>query len=184
MGTKILTDCPKCSKRMRIPINYVGTVRCPKCKFQFDKISKLDSETIEEEKPEKTNTCIHCGAENDVNSTIPGNYDYFRCRSCDFDSPLSPKVGKTIQKNPWLNHFTIGPTSGVWPISIVGCFLWLLAGITVGMIGIAIGLPYAFIALIAIIVVGILNFFFVLFINPAAELVEQTIVSGFKKIKK
>ena len=52
------------------------------------------------------------------------------------------------------------------------------------MIGIAIGLPYAFIALIAIIVVGILNFFFVLFINPAAELVEQTIVSGFKKIKK
>ena len=184
MGTKLLIDCPKCSKRMRIPVNYFGAVRCPKCKFQFDKVSKSDPESIGGEKTDKTNTCIHCGAENDVNSTIPENYDYFRCRSCDFDSPLSPKVRKTIQKSPWLQHFSIGPTTGVWPISIVGCFLWLLAGITVGMIGITIGLPYAFFALLGIIVVGILNFFFVLFINPAAELVEQSIVSELKKFKK
>lgn len=181
MGTKILTDCPKCSKRMRIPINYVGTVGCPKCKFQFDKIPKSDSETIDEEKPDKTNTCIHCGAENDVNSTISENYDYFRCRSCDFDSPISPKVGKTIQKNPW---FSVGPVSGIWAESIEGCFLFLFAGITVGLFGILM-LGEDFISMGAVIILwGIFQFFVVLFINPAAELVEQTIVSGLKKIKK
>jgi len=180
MGTKILIDCPKCSKRMRIPINYVGTVGCPKCKFQFDKIPKSDSETIDEEKPDKTNTCIHCGAENDVNSTIPENYDYFRCRSCDFDSPLSPKVGKTIQKNPWLSVLP----SDVWPKSIRGCFIFLFAGITIGMFGILMGNVFAFYAAPWIILLAISQFFVVLFLNPAAELVEQTIVSGLKKIKK
>ena len=158
MGSDILTDCPKCSKRMRIPINYVGTVRCPKCKFQFDKIPKSDSETIDEEKPDKTNTCIHCGAENDVNSTIPENYDYFRCRSCDFDSPLSPKVGKTIQKNPW---FSVVPGSGIWAESIVGCFLFLFAGITIGMFGILMGNVFAFYAAPWIILLAISQFFVV-----------------------
>lgn len=82
MGSDILTDCPKCSKRMRIPINYVGTVRCPKCKFQFDKITKLDSETIDEEKPEKTNTCTNCGGINGVESGLNG---YYRCKHCGYD---------------------------------------------------------------------------------------------------
>ena len=166
---------------MRIPINYVGTVRCPKCKFQFDKISKLDSETIEEEKPEKTNTCIHCGAENDVNSTTPENYDYIRCRSCDFDSPISPEVGKTIQKNPW---FSVVPGSGIWAESIVGCFLFLFAGIIVGLFGISMQVEPIALAGGGLFLWGIYQFFNVLFINPAAELVEQTIVSGLKKIKK
>ena len=67
---------------MRIPINYVGTVRCPKCKFQFDKISKLDSETIDEEKPEKTNTCTNCGGINGVESGLNG---YYRCKHCGYD---------------------------------------------------------------------------------------------------
>ena len=181
MGTKLLIDCPKCSKRMRIPVNYFGAVRCPKCKFQFDKISKSDPESIVDEKPDKTNTCIHCGAENDVNSTIPGNYDYFRCRSCDFDSPLSPKVGKTIQKNPW---FSVVPGSGIWAESIVGCFLFLLAGIIVGLFGASMQYETFFVMGVIIILWGIYQFFVVLFLNPAAELVEQTIVSGFKKIKK
>ena len=181
MGTKILIDCPKCSNRMRIPINYVGTVRCPKCKFQFDKIPKLDPETIDEEEPEKTNTCIHCGAENDVNSTIPENYNYFRCRSCDFDSPISPKVGKTKQKNPW---FSVVPGSGIWAESIVGCFLFLFAGIIVGLFGASMRYETFFVMGVIIILWGIYQFFVVLFLNPAAELVEQTIVSGFKKIKK
>lgn len=181
MGNKILIECPKCSKRMRIPVNYVGTVGCPKCKFQFDKIPKSDSETIDEEKPDKTNTCIHCGAENDLNSTIPENYDYFRCRSCDFDSPISPKVGKIIQKNPW---FSVVPGSGIWAESIVGCFLFLFAGIIVGLFGASMQDETFFVMGAIIILWGIYQFFVVLFINPAAELVEQTIVSGLKKIKK
>ena len=181
MGTKLLIDCPKCSKRMRIPVNYVGTVGCPKCKFQFDKIPKSDSETIDEEKPDKTNTCIHCGAENDVNSTIPENYNYFRCRSCDFDSPISPKVGKTIQKNPW---FSVVPGSGIWAESIVGCFLFLFAGTIVGLFGISMQVEPIALAGGGLFLWGIYQFFIVLFINPAAELVEQTIVSGLKKIKK
>ena len=90
MGTKILTDCPKCSKRMRIPINYVGTVRCPKCKFQFDKISKLDSETIEEEKPEKTNRCTYCG---EINEVVSGFTGYYRCKHCRKHPPLSTHSG-------------------------------------------------------------------------------------------
>lgn len=166
---------------MRIPVNYVGTVGCPKCKFQFDKIPKSDSETIDEEKPDKTNTCIHCGAENDLNSTIPENYDYFRCRSCDFDSPISPKVGKIIQKNPW---FSVVPGSGIWAESIVGCFLFLFAGIIVGLFGASMQDETFFVMGAIIILWGIYQFFVVLFINPAAELVEQTIVSGLKKIKK
>ena len=181
MGTKILTDCPKCSKRMRIPINYVGTVRCPKCKFQFDKIPKSDPESVVDEKPDKTNTCIHCGAENDVNSTVSENYDYFRCRSCDFDSPISPEVGKTIQKKSW---FRVVPGSGIWAESIEGCFLFLFTGIIVGLFGASMQYENIFVIGAMIILWGILNFFVVLFLNPAAELVEQTIVSGFKKIKK
>ena len=181
MGTKLLIDCPKCSKRMRISANYFGAVRCPKCKFQFDKISKSDSESIGDEKPDKINTCIHCGAENDVNSTISENYDYFRCRSCDFDSPISPKVGNTIQKNPW---FSAVPGSGIWAESIVGCFLFLFAGIIVGLFGASMQNETFFVMGVIIILWGIFQFFVVLFINPAAELVEQTIVSGLKKIKK
>ena len=181
MGTKLLIDCPKCSKRMRISANYSGAVRCPKCKFQFDKISKSDSESIGDEKPDKINTCIHCGAENDVNSTIPENYNYFRCRSCDFDSPISPKVGKTKQKNPW---FSVVPGSGIWAESIVGCFLFLFAGIIVGLFGASMQYETFFVMGVIIILWGIYQFFVVLFLNPAAELVEQTIVSGLKKIKK
>ena len=181
MGTKLLIDCPKCSKRMRITVNYVGTVVCPKCNFQFDKIPKSDSETIDEEKPDKTNTCIHCGAENDVHSTIPEIYGYFRCRSCDFDSPLSPKVGNTIQKKPW---FSVGPLSGIWAESIEGCFLFLFAGIIVGLFGIS--MQYGTFSLMGGIIIlwGIFQFFVVLLINPAAELIWQNIVSGLKKIKK
>ena len=181
MGTKLLIDCPKCSKRMRIPVNYVGTIGCPKCKFQFDKIPKSDSETIDEEKTDKTNTCIHCGAKNDVNSTIPENYNYFRCRSCNFDSPISPKVGKTKQKKPW---FSVVLGSGIWAESIVGCFLFLFAGITVGIFGISMQDEVFSVMSAMIILWGIFQFFVVLFINPAAELVEQTIVSGLRKIKK
>ena len=181
MGTKILTDCPKCSKRMKIPINYVGTVRCPKCKFQFDKIPKSDSKTIDEEKPDKTNTCIHCGAENEVHPNIPGKYDYFRCRSCDFDSPLSSKVEIRKKNKPW---FSVVPGSGIWAESIVGCFLFLFAGITVGLFGISMQVEPIALAGGGLFLWGIYQFFNVLFINPAAELVEQTIVSGLKKIKK
>ena len=166
---------------MRISANYFGAVRCPKCKFQFDKISKSDSESIGDEKADKINTCIHCGAENDVNSTISENYDYFRCRSCDFDSPISPKVGNTIQKNPW---FSAVPGSGIWAESIVGCFLFLFAGIIVGLFGASMQNETFFVMGVIIILWGIFQFFVVLFINPAAELVEQTIVSGLKKIKK
>ena len=165
---------------MRISANYFGAVRCPKCKFQFDKISKSDSESIGDEKADKINTCIHCGAENDVNSTISENYDYFRCRSCDFDSPISPKVGNTIQKNPW---FSAVPGSGIWAESIVGCFLFLFAGIIVGLFGASMQNETFFVMGVIIILWGIFQFFVVLFINPAAELVEQTIVSGLKKIK-
>ncbi|RJU85291.1 MAG: hypothetical protein DWC02_06665 [Candidatus Poseidoniales archaeon] len=166
---------------MRISANYFGAVRCPKCKFQFDKISKSDSESIGDEKADKINTCIHCGAENDVNSTVSENYDYFRCRSCDFDSPISPKVGNTIQKNPW---FSAVPGSGIWAESIVGCFLFLFAGIIVGLFGASMQNETFFVMGVIIILWGIFQFFVVLFINPAAELVEQTIVSGLKKIKK
>lgn len=181
MGTKLLIDCPKCSKRMRIPVNYVGTVGCPKCKFQFNRIPKSDSETIDEEKPDKTNICIHCGTENDVHATIPENYGYFRCRSCDFDSPLSPKVGNTLQKNPW---FSVGPGSVIWAESIVGCFLFLFAGIIAGLFGASMQDETFSVMGVVIILWGIFQFFVVLFINPAAELVEQTVVSGLKKFKK
>ena len=166
---------------MRIPVNYFGAVRCPKCKFQFDKISKSDSESIVDEKPDKTNTCIHCGAENDLNSSIPENYNYFRCRSCDFDSPISPKVGKTKQKNPW---FSVVPGSGIWAESIVGCFLFLFAGIIIGLFGASMQHETFSVMGVIIILWGIYQFFVVVFINPAAELVEQTIVSELKKIKK
>ena len=181
MGTKILTDCPKCSKRMKIPINYVGTVKCPKCKFQFDKIPKSDSDTMDEEKPDKTNTCIHCGAENEFHPNIPEKYDYFRCRSCDFDSPLSSKVEIRKKNKPW---FSVVPGSGIWAESIVGCFLFLFAGITVGLFGISMQDEVFFVMGAMILSWGIFQFFVVLFMNPATELVEQAIVSGFKKIKK
>ena len=116
-----------------------------------------------------------------MNSTISGNYDYFRCRSCDFDSPLSPKVENTIQKKPW---FSVLPGSGIWAESIVGCFLFLFAGITVGLFGISMQDEVFFVIGAMIILWGIFQLFVVLFINPAAELVEQNIVSGLKKIKK
>ena len=104
MGTKILTDCPKCSKRMRIPINYVGTVRCPKCKFQFEKISKLDSETIEEEKPEKINRCTYCG---EINEVVSGFTGYYRCKHCGYDVLTLEQSEKIKHRQETrINHWT------------------------------------------------------------------------------
>lgn len=104
MGTKILTDCPKCSKRMRIPINYVGTVGCPKCKFQFDKIPKLDSETIDEEEPEKTNRCTYCG---EINEVVSGFTGYYRCKHCGYDVLTLEQSEKIKQRQETrINHWT------------------------------------------------------------------------------
>ena len=104
MGTKILTDCPKCSKRMRIPINYIGTLRCPKCKFQFDKIPKLDPETIDEEEPEKTNRCTYCG---EINEVVSGFTGYYRCKHCGYDVltlEQSEKIKERQERR--INHWT------------------------------------------------------------------------------
>ena len=104
MGTKILIDCPKCSKRMRIPINYVGTVGCPKCKFQFDKIPKSDSETIDEEEPEKTNTCTYCGG---IYEVVRGFTGYYRCKHCGFDVLTLEQSEKIKQRQERrINHWT------------------------------------------------------------------------------
>ncbi len=104
MGTKILTDCPKCSNRMRIPINYVGTASCPKCKFQFDKISKLDSETIDEEEPEKTNRCTYCG---EINEVVSGFTGYYRCKHCGYDVLTLEQSEKIKQRQETrINHWT------------------------------------------------------------------------------
>lgn len=104
MGTKLLIDCPKCSKRMRIPVNYVGTVGCPKCKFQFDKIPKLDSETIDEEEPEKTNRCTYCG---EINEVVSGFTGYYRCKHCGYDVLTLEQSEKIKQRQETrINHWT------------------------------------------------------------------------------
>ena len=104
MGTKILIDCPKCSKRMRIPINYVGTVGCPKCKFQFDKIPKSDSETIDEEEPENTITCTYCGG---INEVVRGFTGYYRCKHCGYDVLTLEQSEKIKQRQERrINHWT------------------------------------------------------------------------------
>lgn len=107
MGSKILIDCPKCSKRMRIPISYFGVVRCPKCKFQFDKVSKSDSESIDDEISDNTTTCTHCGGKNKVES---GLTDYYRCQHCDYDVltlEQSEKVKQQQEKRSqhWMNLY-------------------------------------------------------------------------------
>ena len=125
MGTKLQIDCPKCSKRMRIPVKYVGAVRCPKCKFQFDKISKSDSESnadgtvdkisksvsesIDDKTPNKTTTCTHCGGNNEVES---GLTDYYRCKHCDYDV-LTLEQSEIIKQQQekrsqhWMNRYSI-----------------------------------------------------------------------------
>ena len=123
MGTKLLIDCPKCSKRMRISANYFGAVRCPNCKFQFDKISKSDHESIGDENPDKTTTCTHCGGKNEIES---GLTDYYRCQHCDYDVltlEQSEKVKQQQEKRSqhWMNRYH-GEIRFLIPI-ILGCGL-------------------------------------------------------------
>ena len=44
---KIQIECPECSRQLRVPANYTGSVRCPDCNHNFD--VEQEQEDIEEE---------------------------------------------------------------------------------------------------------------------------------------
>ena len=52
---KIQISCPECSRQLRIPSNYSGSVRCPDCEHSFEVEEKKDpSREIEQETIEET----------------------------------------------------------------------------------------------------------------------------------
>ena len=84
---KIEIGCPVCSRQLRVPENYQGSVRCPDCSHSFDVGSEIDEEEIQEEDEviENNNdgkveiSCPECSQ----SLRIPESYDgSVRCPSC------------------------------------------------------------------------------------------------------
>ena len=85
---KIEISCPVCSRQLRVPENYQGSVRCPDCSHSFEVGSEdLDEEEVQEEEEliENNNdgkveiSCPECSQ----SLRIPESYDgSVRCPSC------------------------------------------------------------------------------------------------------
>ena len=84
---KIEIGCPVCSRQLRVPENYQGSVRCPDCSHSFDVGSEIDEEEVQEEDEviENNNdgkveiSCPECSQ----SLRIPESYDgSVRCPSC------------------------------------------------------------------------------------------------------
>ena len=84
---KIEIGCPVCSRQLRVPENYLGSVRCPDCSHSFDVGSEIDEEEIQDEDEviENNNdgkveiSCPECSQ----SLRIPESYDgSVRCPSC------------------------------------------------------------------------------------------------------
>ena len=89
--TKIEIGCPVCSRQLRVPENYSGSVKCPDCSnsFTVDPTSEDDgnadgNENVEEVVQEKSDgkveiSCPECSQ----SLRIPESYDgSVRCPSC------------------------------------------------------------------------------------------------------
>ena len=84
---KIEIGWPVCSRQLRVPENYQGSVRCPDCSHSFDVGTEVDEEEVQEEDEviENNNdgkieiSCPECSQ----SLRIPESYDgSVRCPSC------------------------------------------------------------------------------------------------------
>ena len=81
---KVEISCPECSRQLRIPQNYSGTVKCPDCSNSFE-VDDTIEEIEEEETVETLNdgkieiSCPECRQ----SLRIPNSYEgSVRCPSC------------------------------------------------------------------------------------------------------
>ena len=67
---KVEVSCPTCDRRLRVPGDYSGAVRCPECETKFDVESKIDPEDEqldEDEEPEqKDEADLWSSSDNDI----------------------------------------------------------------------------------------------------------------------
>lgn len=61
---KIQIGCPECSRQLRVPANYSGSVRCPDCNHNFD--VEEEQEEVEEEQEEFENETVENIVEDQV----------------------------------------------------------------------------------------------------------------------
>lgn len=61
---KIQIGCPECSRQLRVPANYSGSVRCPDCNHNFD--VEEEQEEVEEEHEEFENETVENIVEDQV----------------------------------------------------------------------------------------------------------------------
>ncbi len=81
---KIEVGCPECSRQLRVPENYEGTVRCPDCTHSFDvgPVIDDDDEPHDDSEPNDGKIEISC-PECSQSLRIPESYDgSVRCPSC------------------------------------------------------------------------------------------------------
>ncbi|MEC7229230.1 MAG: CARDB domain-containing protein [Candidatus Thermoplasmatota archaeon] len=81
---KIEVGCPECSRQLRVPENYEGTVRCPDCTHSFavGPVIDNDDEPHDDSEPNDGKIEISC-PECSQSLRIPESYDgSVRCPSC------------------------------------------------------------------------------------------------------
>ena len=81
---KIEVGCPECSRQLRVPENYEGTVRCPDCTHSFavGPVIDDDDEPHDDSEPNDGKIEISC-PECSQSLRIPESYDgSVRCPSC------------------------------------------------------------------------------------------------------
>ena len=116
----LLINCPKCSNRILVPKDYIGTARCPKCKFEFEKSSSTEPEVLEDE--ENFEICTHCGGENKIEMDLEGLY---RCKFCDYDVPTSRQSAKVRKEQERrMNHWSAKNLSGI--LKLIGFIIMCL----------------------------------------------------------
>ncbi|MDG1549567.1 MAG: hypothetical protein P8Q94_05920, partial [Candidatus Poseidoniaceae archaeon] len=84
---KVEISCPECSRQLRVPQNYSGTVKCPDCanSFEVDDSTEEIEEIEEEEIVETPNdgkieiSCPDCSQSLRIPSSYEGSV---RCPSC------------------------------------------------------------------------------------------------------
>ena len=83
---KIEVGCPECSRQLRVPENYEGTVRCPDCSHSFEVGPVIDDDDEPDDnddtEPNDGKIEISC-PECSQSLRIPESYDgSVRCPSC------------------------------------------------------------------------------------------------------
>ena len=77
--------CPECSRQLRIPIDYSGSVRCPDCEHSFHTSADEKTEVVEEEPQEiptdgkKEVNCPDCAQSLRIPESYTGSV---RCPAC------------------------------------------------------------------------------------------------------